>query len=197
MQGLDFLGSPVIADVTGDGQTEIINGGDSSAVHGFTDTGAQAAGFPKFFSGWNLWAPSAGDLLSNGHTAIVTLSREGYVFAWSTPGVASGNNEWWHADHDERNTGTYGVDTRPPGVARNVQWAHNTQATFVAPGDNWYSGTVAKYRVTFLPSNTIANVLPTGPAGTTQSIAVPAGTTSFTVQATDAAGNLGRPRTVT
>jgi hypothetical protein len=196
MQGLDFLGSPIIADVTGDGNSEIVNGGDSSAVHAFTQTGAQAPGFPKFFSGWNLWSPSAGDLLSNGHTAIVTVSREGYVFAWSTPGVAAGNNEWWHAGHDERNAGTYGVDTRPPGIARNVQWAHNTHATFVAPGDNWYSGTVARYKVTFLPSNTTLNLAPTGAAGSTQNVNVPLGTTSFTVQAVDAAGNLARTRTV-
>ena len=197
MQGLDFLGGPIIADVTGDGATEIVNGGDSSAVHGFTQTGAQAPGFPKFFSGWNLWAPSAGDLLSNGHTAIVTVSREGYVFAWSTPGVASGNNEWWHSNHDERNTGAYGRDTRPPGIARNVQWAHNGHATFVAPGNNWYSGTVAKYRLTFQPSNTTVTVLPSGAAGSTQSLNVPLGTTSFTVQAVDAADNLGQSRTVT
>ena len=165
-------------------------------VHGFTQTGGQATGFPKFFSGWNLWAPSAGDLLSNGQTAIVTVSREGYVFAWATPGVASGNNEWWHSGHDERNTGAYGRDTRPPGIVRNVVWPHNGHATFVAPGDNWYAGTVARYRVTFRPSNSTVNVLPTGAAGTTQNIVVPLGTTSFTVQAVDAADNLGRARTV-
>jgi len=66
----------------------------------------------------------------------------------------------------------------------------------VAPGNNWYAGTVAKYRVTFRPSNTTVNVLPTGGAGTTQSIVVPLGTTSFTVQGIDAADNLGRARTV-
>jgi hypothetical protein len=197
MQGLDFLGGPIVTDVTGDGAAEIINGGDSSAVHAFTQTGGQAPGFPKFFSGWNLWAPSAGDLLSNGHTDIVTVSREGYVFAWQTPGVAAGNNEWWHSAHDERNTGDYGVDTRPPGIARNVQWPHTAHATFVAPGDNWYSGTVASYRITFSPSNTSINLAPSGAAGSTQNVLVPLGTTSFRVQAVDTAGNLGRTRTVT
>jgi hypothetical protein len=79
---------------------------------------------------------------------------------------------------------------------RNVVWPHNGHATFVAPGDNWYAGTVARYRVTFRPSNTTVAVLPTGAAGTTQSIVVPLGTTSFTVRAVDAADNLGPARTV-
>jgi hypothetical protein len=198
LQGLDFLGGPIVADVTGDGKAEVINSGDSSALHGFGATGAQVPGFPKFFSGWSLWAPSAGDLLANGHTDIVVVSREGYVFAWSTPGLASANTEWWHANHDERNTGTYGTDTRPPGVARKLQWAgHGATATFEAPGDDWYSGAVTNYVVRFGPGNAAVNVAPTGPAGTTQTISVPAGATSVSVQAVDDAGNIGRAKTVT
>ena len=60
-----------------------------------------------------------------------------------TPGRPVGNNEWWHSNHDERNTGAYGRDTRPPGIARNVVVGAQRHATFTAPGNNWYSGTVA------------------------------------------------------
>jgi hypothetical protein len=128
-------------------------------------------------------------------------SREGYLFVWSTSGTAAGNKEWWHANHDERNTGTYGVDARPPGVVRTTQWpAHGAVARFVAPGDDWYSGTVASYRVTYSrstsPSTTAVSVAPTGAAGATQTLAVPPGTTKITVQAVDHAGNLGRPVTI-
>jgi hypothetical protein len=198
LQGLDFLGGPIIVDVTGDGAGEVINSADSSALHGYTEGGGQAPAFPKFFTGWSLWAPSAGDILTNGHTDIVMVSREGYVFAWATPGLPSANTEWWHANHDERNTGRYGRDTRPPGIARNLQWPnHGNQATFRAPGDNWYSGTVAKYLVTFGPSNTVATVTPSGAAGTTQTISVPPGTTRVTVQAVDGAGLFGGAKSVT
>jgi hypothetical protein len=197
MQGLDFLGGPIITDVSGDGKAEVVNSGDSSALHAFGIGGAQAAGFPKFFTGWSLWAPSAGDLLSNGHTDIVMTSREGYLFEWSTPGTAAGNKEWWHANHDEHNSGTYGVDARPPGIVRTGQWpGHGAVAHFVAPGDDWYAGTVASYRVTYGPSTTAVSVVPTGAAGSTQTLAVPPGTTKITVQAVDHAGNLGRPVTI-
>jgi hypothetical protein len=196
MQGLDFLGGPIITDVTGDGLAEVVNSGDSSALHGYGIGGLQVAGFPKFFTGWSLWAPSAGDLLSNGRTNIVATSREGYLFAWTTPGLASANHEWWHANHDDRNTGTYGVDARPPGSIRNLQWPlHGSVASFVAPGDDWYTGTVSRYRVTFGPSSSATVVAPTGAAGSVQTLAVPSGTTSITVQAVDDAANLSRAAT--
>jgi hypothetical protein len=77
-------------------------------------------------------------------------------------------------------------------------WAgHGPTATFIAPGNDWYTGTVARYKVTFAGSGTTISVAPTGAAGSTQSIVVPPGTTGITVQAVDAANNLGPPRTVT
>jgi hypothetical protein len=195
LQGIDFLGGPVIADVSGDGAAEVLNAGDTSALQGYATGGGQAPGFPKFMTGWSLWAPSAGDLLTRGTTDLVMLTREGYLFAWSTPGLASANTQWWHSNHDERNTGAYGVDTRPPGIIRNLAWpSHGASATFTAPGDDWYTGTVAKYVVTFRPGNSTVTVVPSGPAGSTQHIAVPPGTTNVTVQAVDDAGNLGPSR---
>jgi hypothetical protein len=193
-QGLDFLGGPIITDVTGSGGPDVINSGDTSALQGYAPGGGQAPGFPKFMTGWSLWAPSAGDLGSTGTTDLVMLTREGYLMAWSTPGLAAGNTEWWHASHDERNTGAYGVDTRPPGIIRNLQWpGHGAKATFTAPGDDWYSGTVAKYLVTFGPGRSTVTIFPSGPAGTKQKIVVPAGTSSLTVQAVDHANNVDPP----
>jgi hypothetical protein len=197
LQGLDFLGAPIITDVTGDGASEIINAGDSSALHGFATGGGQATGFPKFFTGWSLWSPAAGDLDADGHTELVMLSREGYLFVWNTPGVSSANNEWWHSGHDERNTGLYGTDTRPPGVIRNPSWTGGPTATFTAPGDDWYTGTAQKYVVIFQPGNSIVQVAASGAAGSTQTIAVPAGTTRFSVRAVDDVGNWARSKIVT
>ena len=124
------------------------------------------------------------------------LTREGYLFVWATPGFAYANTQWWHANHDERNTGSYGVDTRPPGIIRNLQWTPgNTTASWTAPGGNWYNGMVARYAVAYRPSGTTASITPSGSVGTRQTINVPAGTTSFTVQAVDGSGNLGARRT--
>src|SRR5262249_38934745 len=150
---------------------EVVNAADSSALHAYGIGAAQVGGFPKFMTGWGVGAPSAGDLQGDGHTDLVMTTREGYLFAWSTPGLASANTEWWHADHDERNTGTYGVDTRPPGVIRMPRWpGHGATATFKAPGDDWYSGTVAGYVVTFGPSGVTTTLPPSGAAGSIRTI---------------------------
>ena len=89
-QGLDFLGAPAIADVTGDGKPEVIEGGDSSAIHAFTDGGAQASGFPKFTSGWVVFGPATGDIDSDGKTELVAMTREGYLIVWKTDGTCAG-----------------------------------------------------------------------------------------------------------
>jgi hypothetical protein len=147
LQGLDFLGAPVIADVTGDSKTEIVVGADSSAMHGYQEGGGQAAGFPKFTTGWNVYGGTTGDTDSDGKTDILAATREGYVFAWETDGEADANQEWWGPRHDERNTGQYGADTRPPGALLKAHGSGNA-IEFKAPGDDWYaSGPVDHYQV--------------------------------------------------
>lgn len=200
LQGLNFLGAPSFADVTGDGRAEVLGSGDSSALHGYDSRGRPARGFPKFQTGWTLYAPSVGDLDSDGRSEVVALTREGYLMAWRTPGRAEANAEWWSYRHDERNTGRYGVDTRPPGVLRAPRVEGST-LTFTTPGDDWYAGRATSYLLTpqgGSASSRRAAARATRPeqAGRRQSIALPARASSVRVQAVDEVGNLGRPITV-
>jgi hypothetical protein len=188
IQGLDFLGAPLITSLDAGGAGDVVTAGDSSAIEGSGPGGGEVAGFPKFTTGWVLWSPSAGDLLSDGHADLVAATREGYLMAWRTSGKATANNESWTYQHDEWRTGRYGVDSRPPGAIRNASW-HGTRLSFVAPGDNWYDGEVASYQLT--TNGRLRIVKPTGPAGTRQTLTVPPGTTRVTLQAVDTAGNLG------
>ncbi len=190
-QGLNFMGAPIIVDVTGDGKAEIIDAGDSSALHAYTESGTQAEGFPKFTTGWALWSPSAGDIDADGLTELVMLTREGYLTVWNTKGKASANTEWWHNHHDEWNTGRYGTDTRPPGIIRDVTYdAQAGEITFKAPGDDWYAGKAAKYIVEFIPGEIIEFPVK-APAGSYESITVPAGTQEIILAAVDKSGNRG------
>src|SRR5688572_21179683 len=195
VQGLDFLGAPAIADVSGDGEPEVIQGGDSSALHAFNQTGAQAPGFPKFHTGWVVFGPAVGDIEGDGRNEVAAATREGYLMVWKTPGRAEGNEEWWGYRHDERNTGLYGIDTRPPGVARRVRLACG-RLSFRAPGDDWYNGTPARHRVVLKPEGSPRQVVGVSGAG------IPAAGRRFamkgpspgtaTVRAVDDAGNRGR-----
>ncbi len=195
-QGLNFLGAPVIADVTGDGKAEIIDAGDSSALHAYSAGGNQAEGFPKFTSGWVVWSPSIGDLDSDGDVEIVALTREGYLMVWDTPGLTEANNEWWHFHHDEWNSGRYGTDTRPPGVIRDVTVDSKARTVqFTAPGDDWYSGKPSQYYVTYLTGDTLnknETISASVKAGDIETFGIPENITKVNIRAEDDAGNLGR-----
>ncbi len=193
-QGLDFFGQPLFADVSGGGDVSIVSGGDSGAVAAYTSTGAQAPGFPKFTGGWVAFSPSTGDLLSDGHEDLVAGTREGYMFAWSTNGSPAANDQWWHVGHDQWNTDNAGMHTRPPGAMLDARWAPGqTELTFTAPGGRWYEGEVARYEVTYAPSGDTVPVSPSGPAGSTQTIPVPVGTTGIRVEAVNEYDLLSTP----
>jgi hypothetical protein len=205
-QGEDFLGEPMFAPVSGSSDAVVVSG-DSSAVDARTSSGAEAAGFPKFTGGWSVYSPSAGDLLSNGHDDLVTVTREGYLFVWKTSGTAPSNTSWWRAFHDEWNTGRYGTDTRPPGVARDAKIVPGTGAggaallRFEAPGANWYEGSVKTYRLVTLGSSgkTIRDftIQATASAGRMQTIVLPKGAVSVVVQAENSDGLLSEAVQVT
>jgi hypothetical protein len=192
-QGADPLGEPIIAPVTSSGGPSVIDGGDSSSLQASTSTGALAEGFPKWTTGWNLFAPAAGDLLSTGNVDVVSATREGYLFAWATEGPASENSQWWRGQHDEWNSGNYEAVTRPPGAILGAQWeAGSEQATFIAPGATWYEGTPASYRLKLEPQGTTQSETATVAAGSPQTLQVPAGTTRVGIQAVGPTGLLGR-----
>jgi hypothetical protein len=194
IQGLDFLGAPAFADVTGDGQAELLVGADSSALHAFDFEGDQADGFPKFQTGWVVFAPSTGDLDSDGKTDVVVMTREGYLMAWGTDGTHEGDQEWWSSRHDEHNTSRYGEDTRPPGVVGHLRLRDGgRRIAFTAPGDDWYGGEVDHYLIRLYGGGGSATIEPhaTGPAGTKEDIALDGATSRVKVQAVDDAGNIG------
>lgn len=188
MQGLDFLGAPLVVDVDGDGEAELVDGGDSNALHAFTTGGGQAAGFPKWHTGWTLWSASAGDLDGDGRTELAVLTREGDLFVWRTRGRASANREWWRWHHDEWSTGRYGTDTRPPALVEGLR-VRGGRATWRATGDDGRIGSASGYRLTLVDRRGRARRAATRET----SLALPAGTRCVRVQGVDDAGNAGYP----
>ena len=208
VQGLAFFASPAITDVSGDGVPDVLQGADSSALMGYDSVTHQAAaGFPKWTGGWSFFTPASGDINGGGATDVATMTREGYLSVWSTAGNGcAGNSEAWHWHQDDRNSGHYGTDTRPPSAISDLaSVAQNGQDKlgFTAVGDDWKCGTAASYQL-FTSSSAInqdnigsATALSVtqapGAAGTKESITIPASWNQgfLAIRAIDHTGNIG------
>ena len=208
IQGLAFFAAPAIADVTGDGTPDILQSADSSALMGFDGaTGQPAAGFPKWTGGWSLFTPAIGDIAGSGTTDVAAMTREGYLSVWSTAGNGcTGNSEAWHWHQDDRNTGHYGTDTRPPSAISDLTVSHqgaNDVLSFTAVGDDWKCGTAASYQLftssspivqdSVAQATSIAVTKTPDPAGTKETITIPASQNRgyLAIRAVDHAGNIG------
>ncbi len=142
-----------------------------------------------------------------GVTDVAEMTREGYLSVWSTAGNGcAGNSEAWHWHQDDRNTGHYGTDTRPPSAISDLtSAAQNGQdkLTFTAVGDDWKCGTAASYQLFTSPSainqDNVGSGTPLtvtqapGPSGTKETITIPQSSNLgfLAIRAIDHAGNIG------
>ena len=86
----------------------------------------------------------------------------------------------------------YGIDTRPPGVARNAR-LEGDELRFKTPGDDWYGGRVDRYVVQFVHRDGSADrdVVAGSRAGAVKRIDLQPKTRFVRVRAFDEAGNVG------
>ncbi len=207
IQGLAFFSTPAIADITGDGTPDIVLSTDSAALHGFDSvTGAAAAGWPQWTGGWSLGTPAVGDLTGDGTVDVAVTTREGYLHIFTTPGLTAANHEAWHFHQNDRNTGHYGDDTRPPSAISDlvVSFGGATDSlSFTAVGDDWKSGTAASYQVFASPKPIAQSNINSAKEITISAIPQPSGSHEmisvthmkgmkhYAVRAIDHAGNIG------
>ncbi len=107
LEDFQFLTSPSVADVDGDGYPEVLIGTGVYFLHAADACGREAKGWPKFTNGWMTASAAVGDLTGEGYLDVATATREGYVFAWKTRGPSSGVVQWESFHHDNANTGNY------------------------------------------------------------------------------------------
>jgi hypothetical protein len=225
-----FLSGPAIADVKGDGTHQVIEGSGGGFLHAFDPAappvgpqnnlstslsryadGAEPTGFPVFTGGYITSTPTVGQLSRTDAVAVATVTRDGYLFLTETNGDASANDQWWHFHHDERNTGLYGLDSRPPATVDDLSVAAGASpgtatVTWTEAGDDWWVGQVPNGNVdlrwstspitdaNFSSANHVTGPATTAASGATESVNVtglPATgqTIYFAERATDDSGN--------
>jgi hypothetical protein len=151
---LQFFVVPVVADITGDGLPEILQGSGVRDLHGVDATGMEAPGWPKFTAGWTVTAPAVADVDGDGTVEVAHVTREGWLFVWRTQGSACGYHPWRHARHDAWGTSNIHTDALPPGRLGEVRLTSSSSdaavfRTGLLPKDDLFCGAPAQLDVRF------------------------------------------------
>ena len=94
LEGWTILSGPAVADVDGDGRAETLAGSSGYRLHAFGEDGPEPAGWPKQTGGWLIAAPGVADIDGDRKLEVVTVTREGWLFAWDTPAPRSALRDW-------------------------------------------------------------------------------------------------------
>ncbi|HEV2685378.1 MAG TPA: FG-GAP-like repeat-containing protein, partial [Actinomycetota bacterium] len=197
MNDLQFFNTPIIADVDGDGKAEVVTSSAMYDVRAYGLGGTVPNGWPKSTGGWSVATPAVGDFNGDGKMELALMTRAGELFVWKTQGTACQTREWPKYQHDLHNSGNYATDAEPPAVVGGLSAARSGDSlilTWRAPGDNGVCGTANRYIVRLNGSLVTSGVPSPNAAGSTQSMTIAAThVRTVSVQAQDAAGNLGIP----
>ncbi|MBW2444409.1 MAG: S8 family serine peptidase [Deltaproteobacteria bacterium] len=134
MEDMQFIASPALADVTGDGVPDVVQGSGTYLVRAFeilddaaeaaaagvpTGSAVQPEGWPKLTLGWALASPTPGDVDGDGLIEVVAVTREGDLFVWNTPAPATDASIPWQGfGRDRRNTQNLSSGVSPLATPR-------------------------------------------------------------------------------
>ncbi len=124
------------------------------------------------------------------------MTREGWLFQWQTQAPAC-QPQWPTFRHDEQDSGNYNHDGTPPDAAEKITLtalgAGSYRLSFTAPGNDGACGTPASYVTRVNGSKTELGLGAPVAGGSTFSaeVTLPSAARSLSIQAIDAAGNVG------
>ena len=109
-----FFNTPTIADIDNDNLPEVIIGSGGYMVRAWNYKGEQPEGWPKQTGGWIIASAAIGDFDGDQLFDIAITTRDGWLYAWKTPGIAGQSIlEWNGFNHDPHNTGNYETSPTP------------------------------------------------------------------------------------
>ncbi len=103
--------SPVVADIDGDGQNEVIVGDETGSLSAFDNDGTLMAGFPIQLGGEVRGTPTLWDIDHDGLTEIVLSDWDKNLYVWDYPGTFNPNGApaWAMWRHDQYRQGRLGA----------------------------------------------------------------------------------------
>jgi hypothetical protein len=103
--------SPVVADIDGDGQNEVIVGGEDANLYAFDNDGTLMAGFPIKTGGEVRGTPTVWDIDKDGQTEIILSDWDKNLYVWDYPGTFNPNGApaWAMWRHDQYRQGRLGA----------------------------------------------------------------------------------------
>lgn len=135
--------SPIVFDVDGDGDREVVVGSWSGAVHAIRRDGSEVPGFPVTTDG-PIFATSAAAPLPDGGGILVIASWDGTIRGWRLPRARFSDGDWTHFRGGPARTGLFTPTvSRPRGVALGrIPSAPRERARILeAWGEPWFRGT--------------------------------------------------------
>ncbi len=128
MDDMQFLSSPGLADVDGDGKAEVLQGSGAYLLRAYRSDGATPASWPKFTHGWLIPSPTAGDVDGDGKIEVVAATREGNLYVWDTPAAATDAAIPWQGfGRDRRHTKNLSSGVSPTATSgdptKGLLWA--------------------------------------------------------------------------
>jgi len=102
-------GNPIVGDIDGDGDVEILIGSHKSTkIYSWHHDGSIVKGFPKE-TGTNNKNLMLDDLNNDGNLDLISLGKNGNIFVFDL-GVPIGKLEWSQFQFDEKHTGCYNCE---------------------------------------------------------------------------------------
>jgi signal transduction histidine kinase len=110
--------SPVLGDIDGDGDIEVIVGAEDQNAYAWHHSGTLVAGWPQWLDDSARDAAALGDLDGDGDIEVVLGQLGERIFAWDCRGVYDPRNlPWPMFHHDAHHTGCFGSDPYEPDNA--------------------------------------------------------------------------------
>jgi subtilisin family serine protease len=124
------VGSPLVADLTGAGESDVLVAATDGRLYAFAPNGAPLAGWPRTTGGAIEGGPTIGDAGADGTPDVVAASDDGWAYSWVIPGAPRTPDllPWPAYAHDAAHTGQ--LTPRGETAARGEQDASSIAGHF-------------------------------------------------------------------